>query len=1009
MFLHAESIETQDDELTAFLRIGTDFSQNYYEIQIPLKMTPDGSTDPREIWPLENEIDLDIDELYKLKSLRNRMNADINLPFPQDGPLIVGRHGIRVVGNPDMSTVLASMIGIRNPESTDGAPKSVCIWANELRVTDFDQTAGWAANASVNMKLADLGNLTASVRHSTFGFGSIQDRISERTREEITEYDISTNLNLEKFLPEKLGLQIPMFASYQNSTITPRFDPRDPDIELENSLASIEDEAERDRYRKIVQDNTTRRSLNFTNVRKVKTNEESKSRVYDIENFSFTYAFSDIQRNSYQMETYKYKSYKGALSYNFTPKEWSITPFQEGKAFSSPYLQMIKDINFSLIPSNFSFRADIDRRFVKTQLWGVDENNNLTINGIAPNFEKTFTFTRIYNLRWNLSRNLSLDYSARALAIVDEPEGELDSSEKRQQVKNNLLDMGRLKNFDQTVGLNYRLPLDKVPFLDWMNADLGYNVNYSWTSGAFTPFKEENQKDSLGNVAQNNRDRNITSRIDMVKLYNKITFLKDLNETPRASPRPNPNDTTALQASPNGILKGALRLLMSLRSVNATYSIREGTILSGFLPDAHLFGMDKSFTAPGLSFVLGSQSLAIKDKVVENGWLAPSPFLTKPFGQSNTVDLNITGRLEPLRDLRIDLSMRKLKSAIYNEIFRFDDDRVTISSFNPTRSGSYSISYFSLKTAFSGSRPDNTSPIFEEFENNIDIVQQRLESENANPGGSYGPQSQDVLIPAFIAAYSGKNANTIKLTPFPRTPLPNWRLDYAGLSKVPKLSEIFSSVNITHSYTSTYDVIGFTASGQYLDPSLITLNNDIEDYPLASEFNDNGEWVPLYVINQVTLTERFAPLIGVNLRTKSRLDFRIEYRKERNLALQLSNAQVTELNRQDFVIDVGYRKQGFKIPWKMGGQTVTLENDLTFRLALSIGESETIQRKIEESNTITSGNLNFQLSPTISYVVNDRLNVQLYFERNINEPKVTNSFKRATTRFGTQISFSLAQ
>ena len=1007
MFLHAESQETQDDEVVAFLRIGTDFTQNYYEIQIPLKMTPDGSTDPRDIWPLENEIDLDMDALYQLKSLRNRLNADRNLPFPQDGPQQVGRHGIRVLGNPDMSTVFAMMIGIRNPESLDASPKSVCIWANELRVSDFDQTAGWAANASLNMKLADLGNVTASVRHSTFGFGSIQDRISQRNREEITEFDISTNLNLDKFLPEKLGLQIPMYASYQKSTITPQFDPRDPDITLENSLASISDEAERERYRKIAQDNTTRRSLNFTNVRKVKTNNEAKSRVYDIENFSFTYAFSDIVRNSYQTETYEQRSYKGALSYTFTPKEWNIAPLQNSQSFSSPYLQMIKDINFSPIPSNFSFRADVDRRFVKTQLWGVDENNNLTVDGIEPNFEKTFTFTRIYNLRWNLSRNLSLDYSARALAIVDEPDGELDTDEKRQQVKDNLLDMGRLRDFNQTIALNYRLPLDKIPMADWVNADLGYHVNYTWNSGAFNPFREANQKDTLGNIVQNNRDRNITSRVDLVKLYNKITFLKDLNQ-PQARARPNPNDTTALVPQ-NRFIKSALRLLMSLRSINATYSNREGTIVAGFMPDAHLFGLDRGFNAPGWSFVLGSQSLAIKDRIIENDWLAPSPFLTQPFGQSNTIDLNITGRVEPLRDLRIDVSMRKLKSAVYNEIFRYDDDRINIESFNPTRSGSYSISYFTLKTAFTSDRGENISPVFEDFENNISIIQQRLESENANPGGSYGPQSQDVLIPAFLAAYAGKDPNTINLTPFPKTPLPNWRLDYAGLNKIPKMAEIFSSVNITHSYTSTYDVIGFTASGQYLDPELITLDNNIEDYPLASVFNDNGDWVPLYVINQVAITERFAPLIGINLRTKSRLDFRIEYRRERNLALQLSNAQVTELNRKDFVVDVGYRKAGFKIPWKMGGKTVTLDNDLTFRLALSIGDSETIQRKIEESNTITSGNLNFQLSPTVSYVVNDRLQVQLYFERNINEPKVTNSFKRATTRFGTQISFSLAQ
>jgi len=1008
MFLHAESEDALDDETTAFLRIGTDFTQNYYEIEIPLKLTPDGASDPREIWPLENEIDLDIDELYQLKSRRNRENAAINLPYPQSGPEIVDRHRIRVLGNPDMSKVYALMIGIRNPDSPDGTPKSVCIWANELRVGDFDQTAGWAANANLNMQLADFGNVNASVRHSTFGFGSISDRISQRSREEVTEFDVSGNFSLDKFFPEKFGLQIPMFASYQTTNITPQFDPRDPDISLENSLASIDDEVERERYRKIVEDKTTRRSLNFTNVRKVKTKEDAKSRVYDIENISLTYAYSDVVRHNYQTETYQLKSIKGALSYNFSPKEWILEPFANSERMNSPFMQLIKDLNFSPVPSNFSFRADLDRRFIKTQLWGVDANNRLTTEGIEPYFEKSFTFSRIYNMRWNLTRNLSLDYSARALAIVDEPEGDIDSEIKRQQVWDNLKDMGRLKNFDQTIGVNYRLPLDKIPLTDWINADLGYNVNYSWTSGAFNPINEVNQKDTLGNIVQNSRDRNITSRVDLVKLYNKVKFLKDINTPSRTTTRPNPNDTTA-RAPQGQFLKGALRFLMSLRSVNVTYSKREGTILPGFLPDAHLFGMDRDWEAPGLSFVLGSQNLSIKDRTVENGWLAPSPFLTTPFGQSSTIDLNITGRVEPLQDLRIDLTMRKLKSANYNEIFRFDDDRVTIGSFNPTRSGSYSISFLTIGTAFKGNRSDNTNPVFEDFENNIGIVQQRLESENINPGGSYGDQSQDVLIPAFIAAYTGKDANTINLTPFPKTPIPNWRLDYAGLSKVGKLSEIFSSVNITHSYTSTYDVIGFTNSGQYLDPADLTLENNIENYPLASVFNDNGEWVPLYVIGQVAITERFAPLIGINLRTRSRLDFRIEYRKERNLALQLSNAQVTELNRKDFVLDLGYRKQGFKIPWKIGGETVTLKNDLTFRLAFSIGETETVQRKIDESNTITSGNLNFQLSPTISYVVNDRLNVQLYFERNINEPKVTNSFKRATTRFGTQISFSLAQ
>ncbi|MGI9542136.1 MAG: cell surface protein SprA [Cyclobacteriaceae bacterium] len=1016
MFIHAESPTTRDNEVSAFLRIGTDFTQNYYEVEIPLLVSPDTPSDPRELWPLENEIDLAIEEFYALKSERNQQNADLTLPFPQGGPKQVGRHKIRVKGNPDMSSVYALMLGIRNPESADGAPKSVCVWTNELRVSDFDQTAGWAANANLNLKLADFAVVNASVRHTTLGFGSIQDKISDRTREQTTEFDISANVNLDKLIPAETGLQIPMFVSYENTRITPEFDPRDPDIRVKTSL-NTRSPTEADRYRKIIEERSTFKSINFTNVRKVKLKPEAKSRIYDIENFTFTFAHSELSRSNHETESYAARSTKAAIAYNFTPKETSFAPFQNSEKLKSPYLQLIKDFNISPLPSNISLRADVDRRFVKTQLWGVDRNNQLTTLGVEPYFEKYFTFNRIYSLRWNLTQNLSLDYSARANAVIDEPEGDLDTEAKRDQVKNNLKNLGRLKNYDQTIGLNYKLPLDKIPFTDWISADLNYNLNYSWTSGAFNPTQEVNQKDSLGNIIQNSRDRNITSRIDLVSLYNKNKFLQKLNAPPARSERPrskeadeaDESDTTEIKRPDYKLFKGLARLLMSVRSVNATYGIREGTILPGFMPDAHLFGMDRGWNAPGLSFILGSQSLGIKDQAVANNWIAPSPFLTQPFGQSNTIDLNISARLEPVRDLKIDVTVRKLKSANYQEIFRFNDAGTDVESFNPNRNGAYSISFLALKTAFSKDNIDNVSPVFQEFESNIDIIKDRLAQENTNSGGAYGDQSQDILIPAFIAAYTGKDANTINLSPFPKTPLPNWRLDYAGLSKIPALSEVFSAVNLTHSYTSNFDVANFNNAGAYIDPFLVDLNNNIEDYPFPDEFNDNGEWIPVFVLNQVAITERFAPLIGLNLRTKSRMDIRLEYRKERNLALQLSNSQLTELRREDFVLGFGYRKQGFKIPFKVKGKTVTLENDLSFQLDFAIGDSQTLQRKINDVSTVTSGNLNFQLSPSVSYVVNDRLNVQVYFERNINEPKVTNSFKRATTRFGVQLSFSLAQ
>jgi len=275
-----------------------------------------------------------------------------------------------------------------------------------------------------------------------------------------------------------------------------------------------------------------------------------------------------------------------------------------------------------------------------------------------------------------------------------------------------------------------------------------------------------------------------------------------------------------------------------------------------------------------------------------------------------------------------------------------------------------------------------------------------------NPGGEYGLNAQDVLIPSFIAAYGGISAENLALNPFPKTPLPNWRVDYAGLTKVPILAAVFSSINITHSYSSTFSINNFTSSLLY-DQNL-ELSNSLTRYPLATEANKSG-LIPVYVISQVNIAERFAPLIGLNVRTKSRLTARVEYRKERNLSLQLSNSQVTERRSSYISLDFGWTKADWKFPFKVQGRTVTIKNDITFRMNFTIRDTQSIQRRIEKDATITQGNINIQLRPTISYLVNEKLNVQAFFERSINVPRVSNSYKRANTAAGIQVRFSLSQ
>lgn len=1000
MFLHAQSESAQDDDLTGFLRLGTGFD-NYYEIEVPLKITQPGTDDPQKIWPSDNEIDMPFSELYRIKSERNSNNVNIELPYSGT----YNQYKITVVGNPKLSTVTTLMIGIRNPESTNQKNYSACIWANELRVTDFNSEAGWAGRANVNLKLADFATISASTKYTSFGFGGVQSKIGERTQETSFDYDISGNMNLDKFLPSKTGIKIPLFASYESKTVTPHYDPLDSDIPLESSIKGKGTEAEQTEYKNAVIDQSERRSLNFSNVRKERTNPEKKKQFYNIENFSVSLAYSDRTQSNSSIASYEQRKYKGSFNYNFSPEALSVEPFKNAKKMNSDWLKLIKDLNFNFAPSNLTFRAELDRSYARTQY----RNKDLTIDGVAPNYEKTFYFNRMYGLKWKFTKTLSLDYSAQVHSIVDEPEGEVTESSKT-VIVNNLKDFGRMKDFDQKVGANLKLPLDKLPLTDWTSADIRYAANYKWNSAAL------NQIDTLGNRIENSRTITATGKFDFVNLYNKIPYLKEINSPSRRSSRnTRTQKADTVKKSDAKFAKGFLRLLMMVRSVNATYSIKEGTILSGFQKSPYLFGMDSSWAAPGWGFILGDQDPNIRYQAAENGWLVVNPDLNDPFKQYQTIDLNLKATIEPFKDFKVQVDMKKNKTAQYQEIFKIDSLGNEYVSYAPSRTGAYSITFLSIKTAFVNEIEDNVSPVFQQFVENRNIIRDRLNQETGDT--LYTLNNQDVLIPAFIAAYSGKSANDVGLTSFPQIPLPNWRVDYSGLGKLKSLRQKFSSITISHAYTSSYSVASYTNSQLYNESSDLTLTNNIEDQSYAVYTNENGELVPKYVFNQVIISERFAPLLKIAIRTRSRLNASVEYKTERNLTLNLANTQVIEVNGKDFVISLGFTKANVKMPFKVKGRTTTLKNDLDFRMDFSLKDTKTTQRKYndgitedeESNNEVTNGNVNFQLRPNIGYSLNNRLTLQFYYERNVNEPRISSSPKRSTSAFGIQVRFSLAQ
>ncbi|MDF2455535.1 MAG: sprA [Cytophagaceae bacterium] len=997
MFIHAETQEANIDTMvSAFIRFGTDFKDNYYEIEVPLYFTnPLNSTDPYAVWRGENQINMSIQELINTKLERDR-NGSLTKPYSRQA----GLHKIWVMGKPDMSAVVTVMIGLKNPKGGDTRAHSFCIWANELRVTDFNEKSGWAATGKLNLKLADFGNVTASARYIGAGFGSLEQKVSQRQRNNTLEWGISGNFNMEKFLPKKLGLRLPMYVGINRTVITPRYDPLNPDVLLKQQLDNLADQSTREEYKKLVVDQTTTKAINFTNIQKVKTKPDAKKHIYDVENLKLTLGYTETRRTSYDIKEYVFKYYKGALGYDYTGTPKSYEPLKNVKLFDSKYGKLLKDFNFTPMPNMFTFRTDLDRKITTTQYYEAGPLSQ----GQTPLYEKSFTMSRTYGTSWAMTKNLTANYRADAYAVVDEPMGAPGGKAYNTEVRNNAFKFGRLKTFNQKVDLNYKLPLDKLPFLDWLNSDYRYEAGYTWTAGPLN--LTDTLGNNYGNIIQNTRSQTLNGKIDLNKLYNKNKFLKGVNNPvpKRVNVKPDPKDTVKAPRE-NRALKSALRTLMLIKSINATYTNTQGTQLAGYLQKPSLFGVDQFDNAGAqLPFILGSQDADFRHDAADKGWISRSRSLNTPFTQRKEQSFSVRTAIEPSKDLRIQLDATLKKGTNYQELFRIDSTGQKYISDNPVRNGTHSVSTITVATSFgdreTGSGDPNGSKAFNRFVENRQTISERLGGRSLN--------SQDVLIPAFLAAYKGSDAGSSNTSPMPNIPLPNWRIDYTGLMKIAAIKKRFDAITLSHAYTSVYSVGGYTSSLLY-GADYVRPGNNFLNTPDANQFNSSGDLIPVYIISDVNIREAFSPLIGINIRTKGKWSYRAEYRRSRNLSLSLSNAQIREENNQDFVFGIGFVKSGVKIPkFLTKGRTKTLKNELNVRLDFTLRDTKGVQRQIEQVSTVTTGSLNWQIKPTITYNLSTRVSLQVYFERTYTNPKISSSFKRTTTSAGIQLRFTLS-
>ncbi|HVI46568.1 MAG TPA: cell surface protein SprA [Chitinophaga sp.] len=1038
LYMHAEAVQSatslRDGDIQAVIRIGSDFVSNYYEYRIPLKVTAWNAKLAADIWPDRNNLDLLLSKLSQLKQKRNMCDSCTPLlPYPMTPVADEFGNFMSVVGNPSLGDARTIMIGVTNPKN-DGMPKCAEVWLDELRLTDFDEKGGYAALARVDVQLADLGTVSVSGNMHTAGFGNIDQRVNERFRDNFLQYDAAANLDLGKLLPKQTGMSIPVYAGYSQSVSNPEYDPYDLDIKLKDKLSLARSRHERDSIRRAAQDFTSITSLNFTNVRKLNLR-QSKRHLWDIENFDVSYSFSQINRHNPLIQSDVLTKHRGGIGYNFAAQPHYIEPFKKLLKTKTHWLDLIRDFNVNYVPAIISFRADIIRQFGASRIRNVGGDVKYQL---PETYDKYFTFDRYYTLKWDLTRSINIEFNAVSNNRIDEPSGRINTGPKKDTVRTNFFKGGRTTNYMHNANFTYTLPTAKFPALSWTSIAVGYSTEYRWTGASRLAIY-------LGNAIENTQQKTLTAELKFTELYNRSKFLREINARKPVTNNNNNNNNnqqgnnkqTAQQPVASGSeispwVKGLLKPLMMLKRIGFNYNENAGTRLPGYIDSTKILGMNWASMAPGLKFVFGYQpDRQWFDNFAKKGLITRDTLFNIQAQQQFTQRWDAQAQLEPFNDLRIDLNMTKSFTKTHTELFKnISDPGPDFQHLSPYDVGGFEITYIAIKTMFGQiTTKDGISQTFRNFENYRRTISQRLGNANPynkdpgvpandpkDPNYRYGytRYAQDVLIPAFLAAYTGKDpdkigllkqgSNSVRSNPFSNFfPKPNWRITYNGLTKLEPFRNFLTNFTITHAYVGTLSMNSYNTSLYYEDPRLA-------GYP-AFRDTVSGNYYPYFVVPNLTLMEQFSPLLGVDLTFTNSLNARFEFRKSRSLSLSLIDYQLTELRSSEIVVGAGYRVRGLQLPFAVNKSgTKKLQNDLNFRLDLSFRDDKTANNRLDADLVIpTSGQKVIGIAPSIDYVVNNRLNLRFFYDRRQTIPVISTAYPITNTRGGITFRFVLSQ
>ena len=1116
MFVHAEQMsaldpELRDGDLTCFIRLGSDLRNNYYEYEIPLKLTEPGlynnnnERDREAVWPTENMFDFPLSVLTNAKVARNKAkragNAGVGNTIPYtiyDDENGKPQNRITVLGNPTLEEVSTIMIGVRNNGQHEATGE---VWVNELRLSQFNEQGGVAAMANASLSLSDIAQVNVAGRLETAGYGSIESNVLDRNLENFYQVSVSAALEGGRLFPEKAKIQMPLYVSYTNETISPDYDPLDTDIKLSETLDTYDTQEERDSIKQM--SNTVHESTSFS-VSNMKVNIHSKKRdmFYDPANFSISAAYNKQSEHSPEMETNYTTDYKGSFqyAYSFNPKPWE--PFSKVEKVQK--VKFLKEMNFYYLPQSWAFSTNMHRTFSHMKMRDLAGS---AVNNMDLTFSKDFTWDRNVDIKYDLTKNIKFSFQSAMNAIIDEgkytPEilngryfdDEFNHNQYeawRDTIQRSLAKFGSPFTYQQVFTASWNVPFNRIPYLEPLTANASYNANYNWNRTASTTDGAD-----YGNTVSSLQSWQVDGGINFEQWYNKSNYWKKMTQhyTGRGSRRNfkpktftqtvalkkgedteithrlnselltiivtdsvgkkvpvkfkpagntkvtitpaadcaqanvsittrNPNEKTPAQVA--GDMFAYVGTMF--RRLQITYRETNSMTLPGFEPEAGFMGQRKmeGGYAPGYDFAFGFIPDNMVERAKEQGWLSGDTSIVQPATRAHTSDLDIKLTLEPLPGFKIQLNGKRYMAQSNSIIYSYDQ-------LQETMTGSFNITQCAIGTMFSrvGNQEENfANAAYDQFLTNRELLAGRIQEQyngtvlpsagfmsNIPMGTTYDPvkhgrvsnNSADVLVPAFLSAYTGRDASRMNLNPFLSILqiLPNWSVTYDGLGKIPWMKEHFKSITLTHAYTCKYAIGSY---GSYSTWVGADNNNKMLGF-VRDVTTDMPRPSSAYDISNVTLTEAFAPLIGLNMTMKNSLSLKAEYRKQRNLALNVTSVQLTEGHTSEFVIGAGYTIKNLNfIAKKRDGGQKKVSNDLKLQVDVSYKDVKMLLRKVEENITqASSGNKVLAIKISADYVLSQKINLQLFYDHQGTTPLISSSYPIKADNIGLNIKLMLTR